>query len=70
MNSHQSSSILSLSQEEVFINCSRWAVTRNFNFFITVMLTYSKLDLLKEFVKHFQCFQSVSFESVSRTFSF
>lgn len=33
MNSHQSSSILSLSQEEVFINCSRWAITRNFNFF-------------------------------------
>ena len=70
MNSHQSSPVLSLSQEEVIINSSRSEITKNINFFnLTVMLTYSKLDLFKEFVKHFQCFQSLSCESVSRTFS-
>ena len=68
MNSNQSSPVLSLSPEEVIINSSRLEVTKNFNS-LTAMLTYSKLDLFKEFVKYFQCFQSLSFESVSRSFS-
>ena len=67
MNSHQSSPVLSLSQEEVILNSSRSEITKNFN--VTVRLTYSKLDLFKEFVKYFQCFQYRSCESVSRTFS-
>ena len=33
MNSHQSSPVLSLSQEEVIINSSRSEITKNFNFF-------------------------------------
>ena len=33
MNSHQSSFVLSLSQEEVIINSSRSEITKNFNFF-------------------------------------
>ena len=33
MNSHQSSPVLSLSQEEVIINSSGSEITKNFNFF-------------------------------------
>ena len=33
MNSHQSSPVLSLSQEKVIINSSRSEITKNFNFF-------------------------------------
>ena len=33
MNSHQSSPVLSFSQEEVIINSSRSDITKNFNFF-------------------------------------
>ena len=33
MNSHQSSPVLSLSQEEVIINSSRSQITKNSNFF-------------------------------------
>ena len=33
VNSHQSSPVLSLSQEEVIINSSRSEITKNFNFF-------------------------------------
>ena len=56
MNSHQSSPVLSLSQEEVIINSSRFS-------FFTVMLTYSKLDFSKEFVKFDKIFSmfSISF---------
>ena len=40
------------------------AVLRRISIILTIMLTYSKLDLFKEFVKYFQCLQSLSCESV------